>query len=192
MKNKIILAFVLLLPAGFLFAQNKTDYRAFNWGTSFYQVQSSETAKFIASDKDDMLEYNDLLGGYDCNVFYTFNEDQKLIGGSYFFTKKYTNPQLFIQDFNIFKGLLTEKYGKPSSETESWTNNTTQQEKQNYGLAIADGSLVLSTKWITDRSIIQIILNSANKQPILHIHYIAKSLTELENLKLLQTAIPKL
>lgn len=192
MKNKILLVIIFLFPARLLFAQNKTDFRTFNWGTTFYQIQSSETAKFIASDKDDMLEYNDLLGGYDCNVFYTFNENQKLIGGSYFFTKKYNDPQLYIQDYNIFKGLLTEKYNKPTSETESWTSNSTQQEKQNYGMAIADGSLILSAKWVTDRTIIQLILNSVNKQPSLHIHYTAKSLNELENLKQLQTAIPKL
>lgn len=173
-------------------AQSKTDFRAFTWGESLEQVQSEETAKFIIKDKDDMLEYKDELGGYDCDVIYTFNESDKLISGDYVFTKKYTNPQLYLQDYNSFKTLLTEKYGKAVSEKENWSKNSTPSDKSNFGQAIADGNLILNTQWVTNRSVVQISLNSGNKVPFLHIHYTTKSLDELQDKVALEKALPKL
>lgn len=188
--------FAVMMIAGFInctFAQTvKTDFRTFNWGASFEEVQSNEKAAFLMNDKDDMLAFKDQLAGYDCDVIYGFNDNDKLISGNYMFTKKYTDPQLYLQDYNTFKTLLVQKYGKPAYENENWNRNTPPLEKHNFGQAIVDGNLTLNTGWATDRSVIQIALTSFDKHPSLHIHYTTKSLDELQNKDDLQKALPKL
>ena len=125
-------------------------------------------------------------------VNYQFNEDSKLISGTYFFTKKHLNPQLYIEDFKVFKNLLTTKYGDPSLSKEEWSANTTPNDKENYGQAIEDGNLSLYSVWVTKRSLIKIILTSSNDRPFLQIHYTTKSLDELENKTELMKALKKL
>lgn len=176
----------------FLHAQT-TDFRGFNWGSSLGDVQSAEKAQFLFKVSNDELEYKDNLGGSDCDIVYIFNDNDKLTSGLYVFTKKYSNPQLYIQDYNKFKALLTEKYKKPANEKESWNKNSTIDEKHNYGQAVADGNLELNTVWNTGRSVIKIALITRNdKVPSLQIHYTTRSLDELENKEELKEALKKL
>lgn len=192
---KRLLLGVLLVPGfiGIASAQTvKSDFRNFVWGASFSQVQQNEKSEFLAKEQNDMLIYRDRLAGYDCNVSYGFNENDKLISGNYVFNKKYTNPQLYLQDFNTFKKLLTRKYGKPTSEKMNWNKNTPVLEKHNYGQAVVDGNLSMSTTWTTDRSFIEIALTGVNKVPSMHIHYTTISLEELQNGDELQKALNKL
>ena len=139
-----------------------------------------------------MLTYSDELAGSDVNVSYQFNDNNKLVSGTYTFTKKYSNPQLYIQDYAKFRQLLTQKYGNPRLTREEWSAYTTPNEKDNYGQAVADGHLTMYTSWTTVRSEIKIILLTRNSVPYLQIHYTARSLDELENKEQLQEALPKL
>ena len=168
------------------------DFRDFAWGTSLTSIQSGEKAEFVDKIQNDMLIYKDKLAGYDCNVSYGFNENDKMISGNYIFNKKYTNPQLYIQDFATFKKLLTRKYGKPTSEKMNWNKNTPLLEKHNFGQAIVDGNLNMSTVWTTGRSLIEIALTTVNHAPSMHIHYTTISLEELQNSDELQKALNKL
>jgi hypothetical protein len=193
MKNLILMGIAIAAFNCFATAQSaEADFRGFKWGSSFANVQSGEQAKFVSKEYDDLLLYHDLLAGSDCDVIYQFNDNNKLIGGTYAFTKKYSNPQFYVQDYNKFKQLLTTKYGTPSSEREDLSPNTTTEEKENYGQAVRDGKLVLNSVWSTNRSIIKIILETQDKQPALLIYYKAKSLDEFENNAALKSALPKL
>ncbi len=192
---KRLLATLLTLTSinCFLFAQNPVnDFRGFAWGSPFTQVQKNEKSKFVSNDKDDILLFQDVLAGADCDVIYQFNDNNKLVSGTYIFTKKYSNPQLYLKDYSNFKQLLTQKYGKPKSENEEWSSNTTPADKENYGQAITDGNLSLNSVWMNDRTIIKITLVTFNQHPSLQIHYTAKSLDELENKEELKSALPKL
>ncbi len=171
---------------------SKADFRDFSWGSSLAEVQSKEKTEFSFKDKDDLLEYKDVVGGYDCKVLYGFNENDKLINGNYLFLKKYSNPQLYIQDYTIFKNLLIQKYAKPTLELENWNKNTPTGDKTNYGQAIADGNLTLSSYWETDRSYVKIILTAIDNHPSLQIHYTTKTLDELENKEQIKKALFKL
>jgi len=168
------------------------DFRAAAWGNSLNTVKTQEKSQFIAKVSNDELSYKDILGGSGCDVIYIFNDNDKLTSGLYIFTKKYSNPQLYVQDFNKFKTLLTEKYGKPVTENESWSVKASAIEKNNYGQAVADGNLSLSTVWNTERSVVKILLVMVDKHPSLQIHYTARSLDELENLEDLKAALKKL
>jgi hypothetical protein len=193
MKKLIVSIIPLLAFSFYASAQSaETDFRGFKWGSSFANVQSSEKARFVSKENDDLLLYHDLLAGSDCDVVYQFNDNDKLIGGTYAFTKKYTNPQFYVQDYNKFKELLITKYGKPKYDREDLSPNTTTEEKEDYGQAVIDGKLKLNSVWSTDRTIIKILLETQDKHPELIIHYSAKSLDAFENNALLKTALPKL
>ena len=69
----------------------------------------SKKSKFIKEEKGDLLKYEDQVGGADCYVIYTFNDNNKLISGNYVFTKQYSNSQLYLHDYTKFEKLLTEK-----------------------------------------------------------------------------------
>lgn len=190
MKKLFIVLAVFIAGINISYAQ---DFRGFTWGNSLSIVQAGEKSHFMAKISNDELSYKDILGGSDCDVIYIFNDNNKLASGLYVFSKKYSNPQLYLQDYNKFKTLLTEKYGKPATEKENWSINASATEKHNYGQAVADGSLTLNTVWNTDRSVIKIVLiNSIDKHPSLQIHYTTRSLDELENKDELKAALKKL
>ncbi len=193
MKNSLLAIAVLMTISNLSIAQtSKTDFRGFNWGASLPDIKANEKAKFVSQDKDDLLSYDDQLAGSDVNVNYQFNDNGKFVSGIYVFSKIYSNPQLYIQDFVKFKRLLTTKYGTPSLSKEEWSSNTTPSDKNNYGQAIADGNLTIYSLWTTDRSVIKITIIKYDNHPSLQIHYSAKTLDELENKEELNKALLKL
>src|SRR5260221_13527722 len=110
MKKNICLA-ILMIASIISFAQ-ASDFRNFNWGSSVAQVKTGERGNPILKIRDNQLFYDDKLAGSDCQVVYIFNDNNKLISGNYAFTRRYPNPQLYLQDYDVFKTLLIEKYGK--------------------------------------------------------------------------------
>lgn len=189
-------AYFLFIAAGLMgsaaAAQTGSDFRGFMWGTSFNDVLANEKATFLFKENDNLLEYKDTLAGSDCNVSYSFNDNNKLISGNYIFTRRYPNPQLYVEDYMMFKNLLISKYGKPVTEKVIWSNNTADTEKHNYGQALADGNLKLITTWTTGRSIIQVIAAGYDKRPTVYIHYTARTLNKLQDARLLNEALKKL
>lgn len=173
-------------------AQTEPDFRGFQWGASFEQVLSGEKAPFFFREGERLLEFRDNLAGNSCDVSYSFNENNKLVSGNYVFTKRYPNPQFYIEDYNTFKTLLVSKYGKPISEKELWAANTPMVEKHSYGQALADEHLKLVSTWTTNRSVIQIIAAGYEKHPAVYIHYMIKTPAELQDTSALKAAIKKL
>jgi hypothetical protein len=193
MKTVFLTIAASILISSYLAGQNTGgDFRGFKWGDSFAKVQNDEKAKFVKIDKDDLLMYQDEVAGSDFDVIYEFNDNNKLVNGAYVFSKKYVNPQLYLQDYNKFKEILSSKYGKPSQESEVWGSNVVRSDKGNYGQAVSDGELTLISTWSTDRTVIKITLISINKVPSLQIYYTASSLNELENKDDLKRALQKL
>jgi hypothetical protein len=190
--KKIVSAFIVFLVCIATSGAQPKDFREFSWGNSLDKIQSGERAQLLLKSGKDELEYRDELGGSDCTVLYIFNDNDKLESGMYIFSKKYSNPQLYLQDYKKFKTLLKEKYGVPSTEKEGWSYNTPVAEKHTDGQAVADGNLTLNTVWDTDRSIIKIALLTIDKHPSLQIHYTTRSLDELENKEELEKALKKL
>ena len=179
--------------SGLIVFSQENDFRTSRWGSSLSSIKGIEKSSFVMKIKDDELVYKDLLDGEDCEVYYIFNDNDKLESGVYRFTKKYSNPQLYVEDYKKFKTLLEQKYGKPTGDSENWSNNTTGTEKHNFGQAVADGNLSLNSIWHTERSTVKIVLSTGTgKQPVLQINYTTKSLNELENIDDLKAAVGKL
>lgn len=169
------------------------DFRGFTWGSTLDNVHAAEKSILLSSIGNDELIYKDIVAGADCNVIYLFNDNNKLASGIYLFSKSYSNPQLYIQDYKKFKTLLTQKYGKPANELESWSKSVTAEEKLDYGQAVTEGNLSLSSTWNTGRTVIKILLAKTNEgKPCLQIHYTTLSLDELENKDQLKESLKKL
>ena len=169
------------------------DFRIFSWGNPIEKVKAEEKARFYSAKNDDELEFDDKLGGTKFKVLYIFNENNKLISGIYIFSKEYSNPELYYQDYSVFLKLLTEKYGKPTNEKETWNNTDALYDKSNKKQAIADKNLNLYAVWDTKRTSIKITLISiGNTIPSIQIHYTATSLDELQNQIDLKDAMNKL
>ena len=146
-----------------------TDFSAFNDCNQLDNVQSGEKTQLLFKLSNNEQEDKDEFGGSDYKIEYILNDNDKLACGMYVFSKKYSNPKLYLEDYKKFKVLLTEKYGKPVIEKENWNNSSTITEKHNYGESVADNNL---TVWNTNRPVLKIVLVTTNeKYPGLQIHY---------------------
>ncbi len=67
MKKLILLSILIISSIGILHAQS-TDFRTFNWGSSFTQIQAQEKMPKVAKISNDEIVYTDELGGSDCQV----------------------------------------------------------------------------------------------------------------------------
>lgn len=192
MKKIIFNGIILLMGINSSYAQT-ADFRIFSWGNPMEKIKTDEKSPFFSTLKSDELEYNDKLGGSNFKVLYIFNDNNKLISGIYIFSKKYSNPELYYQEYSVFLKLLTEKYGKATNEKETWNTTDPLYDKSNKKQGIADKNLNLYAVWYTKRTAIKITLISiGNEVPSMQIHYTATSLDELENQIDLKDALNKL
>jgi len=113
--KKILVALIVVMGCMSFTHGQTTDFRGLRWGDSLDTVQATEKSQFLLKVNDDELVYKDILGGSDCNVYYIFNDNDKLASGMYVLLKLYNNTKLYIQDYYNFKKLLTKKYRKPIS-----------------------------------------------------------------------------
>ena len=192
MKNIIFALTLVLAGLNYSEAQN-TDFRIFNWGDPIQKVKSEEKAKFYAAKNGDELMYDDKLGGSKFKVLFIFNENNKLISGTYIFAKEYSNTELYYQDYSVFLKLLKEKYGSPSNEKETWNTVDPLYDKANKRQAISDKNLNLYAVWDTERTTIKITLISiGNEIPSMQIHYTASVLNDFKSQIDLKEALDKL
>lgn len=192
MKN--IFFGLLLLLAGINRSEaQKPDFRIFNWGNSIEKVKAEEKARFYSAKDGDELLFDDTLGGIKFKVLYSFTENNKLISGIYMLSKKYSNTELYYQDYTVFLNLLKQKYGKPTNEKETWNTADPLYDKANKKQAIADKNLNLYAVWNTENTTIKITLISiGNEVPSMQIHYTATSLDVFRNQIDLKDALDKL
>ncbi|MBI3720302.1 MAG: hypothetical protein HY252_17115 [Sphingobacteriales bacterium] len=179
MKKSIL---ILLICAGVFSnakAQDAKDFRSFDWGAPSAVVQQNEKTTFSFKDNDNVLVYRDMLGGYNCSVIYGFNDNDKLVTGNYVFTQKYSSLPSYESDYLHFKNLLIRKYGEPVKVKEYWNNSNYITNKRVVPEENINSTQQLMSKWVTDRSIIQIAVDFANNIYTMHIQYTAKSPTEL-------------
>jgi len=186
MKRKYFLVDLFLILAIFLFFSivglsnnTKCDFRKTNWGMSKEQVKATEDKK-PDFEADDRLFYNLKINGDDYICVYQFLED-KLYSGSYRFTGKHVNKNLYIDDYKKLKKILTKKYGKPIGNRVRWKNDLYKDDKNEWGMAISIGDLEYWAWWKTPTTEICLLLTGDNYKITLDIHYHSKKLKEWAN-----------
>jgi len=124
-KNVSILLIILCILAVstlILFAEEaKYDFRKTNWGMSKEQVKAIEDKKPNFEDNT-MLSYEVTISEKDFECAYLFLED-KLYGSGYLFFGEHTNKNLYIDDYEELKEILTKEYGKPKIDKVTWKND---------------------------------------------------------------------
>jgi len=124
-KNVSILLIILCILAIsilILFAEEvKYDFRKTNWGMSKEQVKATEDKKPNFEDNT-MLSYKVTISEKDFECAYLFLED-KFYGSGYLFFGEHTNKNLYIDDYEELKEILTKEYGKPKIDKVTWKND---------------------------------------------------------------------
>lgn len=119
------------------------------WGSSIEQVKKSEPSTLSLESKD-FLMYNDSkIFGLSCSVLYQFDND-KLSHVVFTLNEKYSNDNLYYEDYlNIIK-TNTEKYGDPISSEEHWFKDTYKGNSEKIGYAIYMGEVIFVNSWEND------------------------------------------
>lgn len=127
-----------------------TSFRGINWGTSKAEVKRKETSEFMQEIEADngltVYVYSGKAGSLNCLIGYYFAKDQ-LVEGRYAFNETHTNNNLFISDFHEVDSSLKEKYGDPTDDTFHWKNDLYKDDREEYGLAISMGHLIIGSRW---------------------------------------------
>jgi len=118
----LIILCILAISTLILFAEEaKYDFRKTNWGMSKEQVKATEDKKPDFEDNT-MLSYEVTISEKDFECAYLFIED-KLYGSRYLFFGEHTNKNLYIDDYEELKEILTKEYGKPKIDKVTWKND---------------------------------------------------------------------
>ena len=113
---------ILAISTLILFAEeDKYDFRKTNWGMSKEQVKATEDKKPDFEDNI-MLSYEVMISEKDFECAYLFLED-KLYGSGYLFFGEHTNKNLYIDDYEELKEILSKEYGKPKIDKVTWKND---------------------------------------------------------------------
>lgn len=130
--------------------QEEYVVRKVNWGMTPEQVRESETWEFLQDTEKGgqrLISYKGTLLNYTCSLQYTF-ESQKLIHVVYgFLTDSLSETN---EAFNLFKSLLTEKYGETKKLPLVWQIAIAQ--------SIQEGTITKYLRWITKDNKTSIVL----------------------------------
>jgi hypothetical protein len=185
-KNVSILLIVLLILAIsnlIIFAEEaKYDFRKTNWGMSKEQVKATEDKK---PDFEDLttLGYEVKISEKDSLCTYSFLED-KLYRGEYFIIEERSKSvyksamNIYIDDYEELKEILTKKYGKPKIDKVVWKDDLYEDDKSYLGYSVFVGDLKCGALWETLTTYIGLALVGGDYDINLAIHYISKELEE--------------
>ena len=154
------------------------DFRKTSWGMAKEQVKKAETGK-LEAEKDDRLGYSDSVAGKEVAIIYVFTKN-KLTRSTYIFTSQHTNKNLFINDYEEIKQLLSDKYGLPSKDGSRWANDLYRNAPQDWGMAVSVGHLSYWSSWDTQTTNIFHGLRGDNYKVTLMTQYKSKELEKLE------------
>ncbi|MDO5978120.1 hypothetical protein [Flavivirga spongiicola] len=151
MKKSLLI--LLLLP--FLsFCQETHSPFAFqnlNWGDTETKVKS--TIPDLQETKTGFSKTT-LINHLGATLLFEINKNS-LERISYMFKKQHSNENVYIDDFEKIKNLLTKKYGSPTVDELKWNNDIFKNDKSRYGLAVSSGHLEYISIWsLPDTNII--------------------------------------
>lgn len=171
----ILVIFALILSA----EEAKYDFRKTNWGMSKEEIKAIEEKK-PGGESDTCIAYKVEIKGKDFICLYELLEN-KLFFSGYNCKEEHVNYNLYINDYEDLKEILTKKYGKPIKDEEIWDSLSEwelEAYKQNLGNSISAGFLAYFAFWETPATRIELILDGDNYEINLRIRYISRELEE--------------
>lgn len=168
---------IALLMTGSALATDAPDFRNARWGMTMEEVMAAETEVVLSV----VTGYSTLAGdcvvaGHPVSVFYEFTDSQ-LSEAFYAFLDEHINDNLYIDDFEDLKGLLTLKYGPPVVDTAVWKRNLYRNDPDQWGFAVLCGDLKLRAEWDAPRTRVVLYLTGDNYEAHLWLTYTSKLTT---------------
>ncbi len=189
MKNLLTILLVGFLSVFFteISIAGEKNFRNTKWGMSMGDVIFSENLEYR---RDEIIPFKDGKGflfgtrilGKDVTLQYDFVDNQ-LVGARYYLKGNYGHSHKILI-YREFKDNLTKKYGTPSSDETIWGQGPylwRRNDSDRWGMAIAEGHLVLSSSWETQGTDIRCRLRGVERGNVhLIVEYDSKHRKRLE------------
>ena len=155
---------VILLCSNIAWGGAKFDFRDIRWGMTKEEVKKSETLELLNELKLEAAEvqsygFDKTIIYYDetakAQIHYAFLND-RLTSVLKLFVGQYEDKTLYIETYEMYKVILTKKYGSTIDDEEIWRNDI---NKGKYASALDAGDLVFHASWENTRTRIDLCLS---------------------------------
>ncbi|MBT3354173.1 MAG: hypothetical protein HN402_04595 [Candidatus Scalindua sp.] len=155
---------LILICSNISWGGTKFDFRNIRWGMTKEEVKKRETLKLIKELKLEAADiqpcgFDKIISYYDeiakTQIHYAFLND-RLTNVLKLFVDQYEDKALYIELYEIYKAILTNKYGATIDDEEIWLNDICNGE---YVSALDAGDLVFHASWENSRSRIDLCLS---------------------------------
>ena len=143
---------IILLIISLITLQTNAQFRGLEWGSSM-KVAIEKYGKPDIEGDGWIGYYYKLAGESTLSGFY-YKHD-KLYGGAYVLNETHSNNNLYIDDYNKFKNLLSKKYGAPKMEETYWKDDLFKDDYSSWGMAIARGDMFMYSTWSDEKTDIE-------------------------------------
>ncbi|MBV5327422.1 MAG: hypothetical protein JZU65_07270 [Chlorobium sp.] len=179
MINYILFLLIIIISSGSL--SLAADFREAEWGMSSEQVKLLEKTESVYPKKN-ALTFKGKIAGKPVDIIYEF-DNNKLKSGTYTFTARNVNSNVYIQDYDKINEFLDIKYGAPESKKVSWNNDMYRDKKGFHGLALSAGHLSFESIWQEDKTTIIHKLTGINNTIDHSIYYYDKFSIDIKSRK---------
>jgi hypothetical protein len=174
MKKILVLLFACLL-AGVTFAQTQS-FRKIPWGSTREEVKNIEKSELVTDQPDKMIYKSNIID-HECNLYYYFSLNNKLMRSAYMFTNDYEDYNSYVDDYDKIKAFLISKYGPAATDKQIWkTLSNFKSERIAWGQALASGDLLFETSWETPTTKIKLYLGMNKNKILFSLGYTSKSM----------------
>lgn len=135
--------------------EEECNFRNAVWGMSREDVKKLEGKPVFENEME--VWYEGIDAGKDVDILYQFDQD-KLIKGTYFFTDKHENGNLYYKDYIDLVKAYSGEFGEPVKQAEEWRQDRYRYDRTKLGTAIAAGHVSFITQWENDTSLITVKL----------------------------------
>ena len=138
------------------YTEKPIKFRDYEWGTNVSEIIEKECDGLVEgvdyeyTDNKKLLIINKEVAGFSANITFIFTDQDELCEGSYVFTEKHVNNNLYYSDYNDLCKKITSVYGDPIGSKEDWNDDLFKDDPSDIGTALAVGHVVLSTAWYAE------------------------------------------
>lgn len=154
-------------------------FRKALWGSNKAAIIASESGD-PDSEAPNSLRFNTRVAGLSAVALYLFVEDQ-LVRAKYLIREKYQNKNSYITDFDRLTEALTTKYGTPDRSNTFWKNDMFRGDWAAWGTAVSIGHLSRFEGWITEETLVLLVLTGENYEVDLQVEYSSTKFKDLES-----------
>ena len=129
-----------------------SNFRGSTWGDSRTEIIKLKGKP--SPSKEGHFFYKNFVGPFSVLTNYEF-VNGKLSQGQYILQEMHDDKNLYIEDYNVIKNMLTSKYGQPVIDDVLWENEEFKSNKKKWGDALAAGHLTYHSQWETNDTIIE-------------------------------------